>query len=81
MKLKRYYFAPSTVQSYRSSGLKACIKRGAHAFKNVLRAILSNEPVDSLSHFVLVVAAVVAMACCIGMVAGCIDIALASGGI
>lgn len=76
--MKRYHFAPGAVQCYRTRRSPlARLQRAVQALKRLAQA---GEPVDSIGQFVLLAAIVAAASACIGMVAGCVDFALAAGG-
>lgn len=79
--MKRYYFEPGAVQCYRKRGAVARLRRALQLGLGLGKACLVGEPVDRLGRFVLDAAMLLALAVCLGMMAGWIDLALAVEGI
>lgn len=79
--MKRYYFEPGAVQCFRKRGAIARLRRALQLALGLGKACLVDEPVDRLGRFVLDAALLLALAVCLGMVAGWVDLALAMEGL
>ncbi|WP_218241548.1 hypothetical protein [Comamonas fluminis] len=79
--MKRYFFEPGAVQCYRKSGIKARLIRGGQIIRGVLNACLGDAPSDSIGNFVLIAAAMCAVAACVGALAGYVQFELQGMGV